>query len=57
MKCFRYKRDQFIDMSALEVALQEYGKEGWDLVTVIRAPGEEVTVLFVILKQEYDNNQ
>lgn len=55
MKYFRYKRDQFIDMAELEIALQKYGAEGWELVTVIREPGEKTVVLFVILKQEYEN--
>ena len=55
MKLFRYKRDQFIDMTDLFNFVQNYGKEGWELVTVVPVQEQKVLVLFVLLKQEYEN--
>ena len=61
MKCFRYKIDQFLDMGDLNRALQKYGAEGWELVTITRVPKEkkygEGGVLFIFLKQEYENQE
>lgn len=54
MKKFKYKVDQFNDMVNFNSALQEYGNEGWELVSTFTDKiSNSNVIIFAVFKQEY----
>lgn len=59
MKRFRHKTEYFVEQSALESALLEYGQEGWELINIVPVPKAEEFgqghVLLALFKQEQES--
>ncbi len=58
MRRFKHKIEYFVEQSALESALLEYGQEGWELINIVPVQKAEEFgrghVLLALFKQEVE---